>query len=88
MEELHAIVSGRVQGVGFRATVKYLANGLKLTGYARNLDDGTVEICAQGDKKNLELLMARLKEEFKSRIESVDSHLSPPSQPHTAFKIL
>jgi acylphosphatase len=88
MEELHAIVTGKVQGVGFRATVKYLANELNLKGFARNLADGSVEICAHGEKKNLEQLILRLKEEFKIRIKNIDLNYRTPTQIHPSFKIL
>ncbi len=46
--ELLATIKGRVQGVGFRAKAKQLADALKLTGFVRNLINGDVEICAQG----------------------------------------
>lgn len=46
--------SGRVQGVGFRYTVKTLAHGFEVTGTVRNLDDGRVELMAEGTKKELE----------------------------------
>ena len=39
--------SGRVQGVGFRATVRHIAAGFEVTGWVRNLDDGRVEMQAQ-----------------------------------------
>ncbi len=87
MEELHAIVTGRVQGVGFRATTKYLADELQLKGFARNLDGGGVEICAQGEKKSLELLISRLKAEFGKRIEKIDFRYIPFSKAHSGFKI-
>ena len=41
-----AWVYGRVQGVGFRYTTQYEAKRLGLTGYAKNLDDGSVEVVA------------------------------------------
>ncbi|WP_140397059.1 acylphosphatase, partial [Escherichia coli] len=44
-----AWVYGRVQGVGFRYTTQYEAKKLGLTGYAKNLDDGSVEVVACGD---------------------------------------
>ena len=43
------IVRGRVQGVGFRWSVRRRAEALGLTGFARNLADGTVEVVARGD---------------------------------------
>ena len=46
--------SGRVQGVGFRYTVKTVATGFDLTGMVRNLSDGRVELVAEGAKDELE----------------------------------
>ena len=51
---LHVIYSGRVQGVGFRYTVKTLATGFEVTGSVRNLADGTVELVAEGSRDELE----------------------------------
>ncbi|MBI3279732.1 MAG: acylphosphatase [Acidobacteria bacterium] len=48
------IVRGRVQGVGFRSFVQRIASGLKLHGYTRNLDDGSVEIYAVGPPRQLD----------------------------------
>src|SRR5271154_4554160 len=55
---LRMIVSGRVQGVFFRGAPATRAHALGATGYARNLNDGTVEIIAEGRRDALELLMA------------------------------
>jgi acylphosphatase len=43
--------SGKVQGVGFRYTVREVACGYEVTGYARNLPDGRVELVAEGDEE-------------------------------------
>jgi len=43
------VVSGRVQGVFFRASTRAMANELGLSGYARNLPDGRVEVVMCGD---------------------------------------
>ena len=51
---LHIFYSGRVQGVGFRYTVKTLACGFEVTGVVRNLSDGRVELTAEGTKEELE----------------------------------
>lgn len=53
-------VRGRVQGVGFRWWTRDLAGRLGLTGTVRNLPDGSVEVCAQGDDAALAELRARL----------------------------
>ncbi len=50
---MHCSVSGRVQGVFFRASAQQRAQELGLTGYARNLIDGRVEIYACGDQPSL-----------------------------------
>ena len=46
--------SGRVQGVGFRYAVKSVATGFEVTGTVRNLDDGRVELIAEGLPAELE----------------------------------
>ena len=56
-----AWVYGRVQGVGFRYTTQYEAKKLGLTGYAKNLDDGSVEVVACGEEGQVEKLMQWLK---------------------------
>jgi acylphosphatase len=60
IQELHAYIRGRVQGVGFRYYVveKALAQGLR--GYARNEHDGSVEVLAQGPRPALERLESLL----------------------------
>jgi acylphosphatase len=46
--------SGRVQGVGFRYNAKSVASGYEVTGMVRNLDDGRVELIAEGAREELE----------------------------------
>lgn len=53
-------VAGRVQGVGFRAVVRRRARALGITGYARNMPDGTVEVLARGDTEALAALLVEL----------------------------
>lgn len=55
-------VSGRVQGVFFRASTREQALRLGLSGSARNLDDGRVEVIAAGDSQSLEKLARWLQE--------------------------
>jgi acylphosphatase len=54
------LVSGRVQGVGFRAFVAEHAQTIGVTGWVRNLADGSVEVYAVGTPSELDLLAARL----------------------------
>jgi acylphosphatase len=51
---LQVFYSGRVQGVGFRYTVKTLATGFEITGTVRNLPDGRVELLSEGSREELE----------------------------------
>ncbi len=51
---LHCLVMGKVQGVGYRAWVKDIADKKGINGWVRNLSDGRVEVLAQGDEKVLE----------------------------------
>src|SRR5438552_1157467 len=51
---LRGLYSGRVQGVGFRYTVKTAASGFEVTGLVRNLRDGRVELMAEGLRDELE----------------------------------
>ena len=51
---LHIHYSGRVQGVGFRYTVKSLITGFEVVGTIRNLPDGRVELVAEGERAELE----------------------------------
>lgn len=56
------IVSGRVQGVGFRYFIARLAERFGLHGYARNLWEGEVEIYAEGKKEFVEEMVKKAKE--------------------------
>ena len=60
LHQLHAVVNGRVQGVGFRNTTQHRASKLGLTGWVRNQADGTVEVTAEGDRATLERLLTFL----------------------------
>ncbi len=49
MKRYYIVYKGRVQGVGFRWKLMMLADQLKMTGFARNLDNGDVEVEVQGE---------------------------------------
>ena len=59
-QQLHAVVQGRVQGVGFRDFTQRRAAELGVTGWVRNQPDGTVEVVAEGDRETLERFLAFL----------------------------
>ena len=62
MTRIHLIISGDVQGVGYRAWVLRRAQDLGLTGWVKNRDDGAVELVAEGDKNDLEQLLVLCKQ--------------------------
>lgn len=49
----HVFYEGRVQGVGFRYTVRYLAKGYDVIGWVRNMPDGRVELLAGGQPEEV-----------------------------------
>ena len=57
------IYAGRVQGVGFRFSVKQIASGFDVTGWVKNLVDGTVELQAMADER----------EELDAFLEAIES---------------
>jgi acylphosphatase len=61
VETMHAIVTGLVQGVGYRYFAARYAQAFGVRGYARNLADGSVEIEAQGDRSDIDSLLGELR---------------------------
>jgi len=67
------VVQGSVQGIFFRQFVKEHADNLKLTGFVRNLDGGTVEIIVEGEPDSIDRLIRFVNEGPKhSQIRNVD----------------
>ena len=89
MKEIYLIVSGKVQGVFFRATVKEIAEDLKLCGYAKNLKDGSVEIIAQGSEPNLEKFFKEIKNSpGNSQVSDCKAKMRKLQREFSNFKIL
>ena len=75
-----ALVSGRVQGVGFRWWTRYVAAGLSVSGSAVNRADGTVEIHVEGSRPAVEAMLARIDDgPPTSRVTGVDHRWEPPT---------
>lgn len=75
---LHALVSGRVQGVGFRWHTHARARELGLRGWVANLADGRVEVYAEGEASDLDALVAWLhRGPGAARVEKVDVDRGP-----------
>lgn len=56
-KQVHVFYSGKVQGVGFRAAAKRIAEELGVYGWVRNLDDGRVELAAEGEEAALKEML-------------------------------
>ena len=87
-EQLHAIVHGRVQGVGFRDFTQHRGIELGLTGWVRNELDGTVEVTAEGERATLERFAAFLRRGPQSaRVTQVDLDWRAATGKFTSFNV-
>lgn len=77
---IKAWVHGRVQGVGFRYSTQHEAKARGIKGYAKNLDDGSVEVMACGEEDAVQELLRWLKA-GGPRSASVEKVLEEPCQP-------
>ncbi len=88
MKSLHCLISGRVQGVNFRAWTRSEAQRLGIKGWVRNLDDGRVEVLAQGEEEKLRLLRERLTQGSPfSRVEDVECRYIEYDKTYTSFEV-
>jgi acylphosphatase len=86
--EIHAIVRGRVQGIGFRATARYYAQRLGIQGTVKNLHDGSVEIFAQGNQEQIDRFFADMAEEVGHNIKSITKDDVTPFHHFEGFQII
>jgi acylphosphatase len=79
---------GRVQGVGFRYTVKRIATGFDVVGWVRNLPDGRVELHAGGEADEVRAFLDAIRNsDLNSYIRKVDEHEIPPLTGVHGFEI-
>jgi acylphosphatase len=83
----HIIFIGQVQGIGFRFTAFNIANRHQLTGFVRNLPDGTVEMFAQGPAETVDDCIRDIEEEFSGYIRETKIEEIPPNPKYEEFKI-
>lgn len=85
---LTAVVSGQVQGVGFRYWVRQEAESLGLAGYATNLPDGRVEVVVEGARDVCETLLAALQSSgTPGYVAEVNVTWSEPSGESPRFQV-
>lgn len=73
----HIIFYGYVQGVGFRWKACSAARRLGVSGWVRNLDDGSVEMEAEGSPKDIEDLISALEDHAWGSVDRVESRNIP-----------
>ncbi|OQA57590.1 MAG: Acylphosphatase [Candidatus Omnitrophica bacterium ADurb.Bin277] len=79
MKRMQVFFSGRVQGVGFRFTAERLARRFEVTGFVRNLEDGRVEVVAEGEEPELVRFLTAIRESgMKYHIENVETKWTEP----------
>lgn len=72
--QVHVFVSGSVQGVGFRQFVQHFAKKFALTGWAKNLSDGRLEIVLRGEEKKVKKLVSLCRKgPFLARVRDVQA---------------
>jgi acylphosphatase len=88
IKSLHCIVTGKVQGVNFRADTQSYASSLGLNGWVRNIEHGKVEVLAQGpDNKLEELKKYLLRGPAFSLVENVTSEIIEYDKVYKGFEI-
>lgn len=88
LKELLAIVYGNVQGVFYRRFVQVKAQELGIVGSATNLEDGTVEVVAQGSEAELKLFLESISAgPEEAEVESINVQWGPVNEKMVDFRI-
>ncbi len=88
LRRVRTLYAGRVQGVGFRYSVRRLACGFEVTGFVRNLADGRVELVVEGDEVELrEFLDAISSSELAGHIRHATTDWQPATGQFKQFEI-
>jgi acylphosphatase len=88
MKKMQVFFSGTVQGVGFRFTAERLARRFSVDGFVRNLDDGRVEVVAEGEETALTDFLTAIRESgMKHYIRDVEARWSDAQGALKGFRI-
>ena len=87
-KRIHVYYSGSVQGVGFRFTACRTANSLGLTGWAKNLPDGRVEVVCEGEENPLDTFLRKITSVFQQYIRDADISCGQATGEFDGFDIL
>lgn len=87
-QRAHVFYMGRVQGVGFRYSVREVACGFEVTGFVRNVPDGRVELVAEGEAAEAQAFLAAIHEtQLDNYIRTKDVSWQPATGEFTGFEI-
>ena len=86
---VHLLVTGMVQGVGFRYYVHHAARRHYLAGWVKNLEDGRVEVLAEGEEEELRLFVKEIEKGSRfSSVKDVQTEWQAYSNKFRAFEIV
>ncbi len=89
MRSARVLISGFVQGVGYRQFVRKVASNLNLKGWVKNLPDQRVEACFIGSKENIKKAILECKKgPFLAEIEDVEVEWNSSSENLNSFEII
>ncbi len=87
MVRKHYRFTGQVQGVGFRYRAKYAANGMCITGWAKNEWDGSVEMEVQGTEEAIHQMLVMINRSDYIRIDAIECKEIPLEKHETSFHV-
>lgn len=87
MERREVRYTGRVQGVGFRATTRSIAAGHAVTGWVRNEPDGSVRVQIQGEARDIDACLGDLARVMARYIDSARAHGVPIVPGEAVFEV-
>jgi len=87
MKTERVVFSGRVQGVGFRYTVRSLAKRHPVKGYVKNMPDGTVELVMQGALSDIDGLLTDVTHHFRDNITDCDRRTIDSDEEFSHFEV-
>jgi acylphosphatase len=80
--------TGKVQGVGFRATAAEIARDFKVTGWVKNLADGRVQLLAEGPSEDVDKFLKAIAKRWKENIEKEETEKLPVSGKFKSFEVV
>jgi acylphosphatase len=84
MKAIHTQYEGKVQGVGFRASILAIAKGYEVIGWVKNLPDGRVELFASGEGDEVDDFLEGIAESHLAG--HIESALSSPANPEAGLR--